>query len=1168
MPVIDHTRKTATEAASLPPPSCKRTRIDRDAARDAALQDAEVLFVHAWGVPQSRRGKNWRAKSNSAQSMEMRGIKRGQWYNHKTGRGGDIFDFVAVHFLGLDTARSGFPAVLREVQRLCGGVLSRTSGEVFRPTDAERDLKRRAQREEAREAAQRTKLIEDIQENIRPLADTPGARYLDARCLAKVPPLNFGGFLPANAVPDLPCSNYASIVTWARDAAGEISGGQRILLKADGTAPTKPNCRKYSFGKKRGSVATLPGSNDSGPLVVAEGPETALAIWSATGFETWSVIDVGGFKGAPIPRDRTVFFAPDRDAPESPARTTFDKAVQHHRETGCDITVVEPPEPAGSKRDFNDTLIRAGAKAVAICFQSTLEKPRDRRGRFTGPSSMPAPGNHRVDNKYIDSALATEQIRKVVRSFLENAQRFVRGTDTAPATVIAASPGAGKSRITYDEIAKLDLDALGGDVVFYVPTLALADDTRRGLQRLGVKASVLRGRSATDPQAGLPMCRRADLADALAEAGGSVGSQMCKACPFSDACPYRAQWSDLPEGPVIRIQTHAALAGPNPDRDRPTALRIVDETFWPSFVGSVSISRHDLCQPNRRDLRNPTESEQSSLDRADTILQSLLDASPTGSLQIPPGLTSEDCLIHARIEEKLARPHIRLGSSDESNIRRMRSTEKARESAATRVRLWQILAEAVTQGLACTERVRIDAVQLRVHWRTSPPQDAPALVLDANATPEIIAQFFRVRHFANPRIKPNAEILQIEGETFSKKALQSETKRREVIALVRDEVVRDRKRPGGPKGVLVVASKEICRLFLEDASGRQASHKDLAPGMQMFGASWIWFGSASVGRNDWRDFGTAVVLGREELPLSELQNLARGLFGDGGDGLDFLSEAKGSNLPELPLLMEMSDGTGRTIMARSHPDRRIRAIQMQYREMGTLQTVERLRLAHAISPKRVILCSKIPIPGLPVTSLLKWRELVPSWLTQAMNEVLCRGCSSLRLSAKGLAADAPETFRSESAAISWLARDGQDQIKHLRAGNEEDMSGAKGYNFGFVKLRIAGQRGKPTPAIILSEGNPETIVRTDFGPGTKIERFDDPPAPEPQDVASPDTPAPAPAEVPLKTRPRERPGATVIARHIPIARTRMSGRISRYSPPVPAQSADELLLARARGPPA
>lgn len=70
------------------------------------------------------------------------------------------------------------------------------------------------------------------------------------------------------------------------------------------------------------------------------------------------------------------------------------------------------------------------------------------------------------------------------------------------------------------------------------------------------------------------------------------------------------------------------------------------------------------------------------------------------------------------------------------------------------------------------------------------------------------------------------------------------------------------------------------------------------------------------------------------------------------------------------------------------------------------------------------------MPGLPVSDLLRWDQLVPSRLEAAIAEANQRS-GVLRLTKTGLAEDAPDTFPTVSAAEEWLRREGKDAIADL-----------------------------------------------------------------------------------------------------------------------------------------
>ena len=192
----------------------------------------------------------------------------------------------------------------------------------------------------------------------------------------------------------------------------------------------------------------------------------------------------------------------------------------------------------------------------------------------------------------------------------------------------------------------------------------------------------------------------------------------------------------------------------------------------------------------------------------------------------------------------------------------------------------------------------------------------------------------------------------------------------------------------------------------------------------LHGACWTWFGGRSRGSNRYRDFSSVVVIGREELPVEALEAHARALFGDApGEALALVEpdEAGRRLLPEAVVPYLMADGSARGARVRLHPDPRVQAVQRQTRELATRQLVERLRLAHAPYPKRVILGSSVPIPDLPVDRLVRWEELCPSRMEAACAEALTTK-GTIRLSAAGLHADAPGTFPTAEAAKCFLKR--------------------------------------------------------------------------------------------------------------------------------------------------
>lgn len=1107
------------------------------AVKSALQERADDLFRQVWGEPVKHGARQWRAKTSSARSMLMTSGKRGMWRDHKAGVDGDVLDFFAVEFCGLSRARDDFPRVIDEAARWCGLSLDKAP-------DLSALLARGAAREaqEAREAAEDARkdaaLLAALRTRSEGLAGSPAAAYLRQRGITALPPS--WSYLPP--VPDLlrlgESRNRAALVAWAIDGNGQVKGGQRILILPDGSkAPDE--VRKPGFAKIGGYPARIPAAIEGDPLIVCEGPETAASIAQATGFEVWAVFGVGQFISAPVPLGRQVILCPDRDAPGSPAAAAFSAACLAHAARGVDLWIADAPEPEGSKRDLNDTLQRAGSDAVAKAVNSPVKfTPRDDRGRFTGAGLVriddpaPLPDFLTVEN-------ARAMIPEAVRAWMDRALAWdAEGEDPAPVTAIAASPGTGKSVGAREALAGMDMSPLAGDVVFYAPSLALADEAAAHAERIGAGWHVTRGRGAVIPGTNRLMCDRAELAEAVAKAGLSVGATLCKRieggqefrCPFYETCAYRQQWHGLGSAPVLRFEASQYLSLPGDGSDRKTALRVIDESIWRQFTGTADLAFDMWTQPRRaRPWKTPAERDAAEGAAVDVTVAAgeVLTALQTGGSPVLDRYTGEDFERFAKAEGGADVIQARPDSDDASLMFEVQAHAEINAGARKRAAVWRVLADCKRRGLSVTDRLRIVRDKptpgsgekrdvLRVAWFTPPPRDVPALLLDADVTPEILQRLYPGADLVRFDLRPNAHVVQLTDKTFSNDSLTRPEVRSEAIELVRAEVYNDRMH--GARGVLALATRKAVRAMFQDAghdfTGKTESEVSaLMMATPLYGARWLWFGPASLGRNDWQDFGTVVVIGREELPIDAVEDYARGFWGDTGEPLQFVQadEAGRVSLPEVLLPVTMADGSGVAIKARAYPDARVRALHLQTRELATRQGFERLRLATAREPKRVVMASKIPVPGLPVDELMTWAELKPSRLQAAVAEAAQRG-GVLRVSASGLASDAPETFPTEKAAARWLEGDGRGAFNTPAPVIRGIISGTGVFNPVRAVVRIEGQRGRATPTLIVLPGDPRAMAEAKLGPLVGFELMDPPvsvKAEKPSEPVQPDTVIPS-----------------------------------------------------------
>jgi hypothetical protein len=124
---------------------------------------------------------------------------------------------------------------------------------------------------------------------------------------------------------------------------------------------------------------------------------------------------------------------------------------------------------------------------------------------------------------------------------------------------------------------------------------------------------------------------------------------------------------------------------------------------------------------------------------------------------------------------------------------------------------------------------------------------------------------------------------------------------------------------------------------------------------------------------------------------------------------------------------------------------------------------------------------------------VRFDELKPSRFERACLAAALGG-GVLRLSAAGMAADAPEVFRTVREAEGWLEREGREAIKYPRAPNVSNITGAGVLNGVRVHLRLKGQRGKATPALVFGSGDPRAVAEVRLG---ELAAFEVVQAPEP-----------------------------------------------------------------------
>ncbi len=201
----------------------------------------------------------------------------------------------------------------------------------------------------------------------------PGRQYLRNRGLqlSDYPAdVHFHPQLPYFNEQHTKIGEYPGLIFLVRDKNSNSIGAQRIYLTADGKKADVPEVKK-SIGPISGGAIYF-GAQD-GSLNIAEGPETALAVYQATGMPTCSTVSASGMSNFEIPEKvKTVTVWADADRSEAGQNAANELAARAYR-AGKTVFLQMPAGliPEGKKsQDWLDVLNADGPESL----QREMEK--------------------------------------------------------------------------------------------------------------------------------------------------------------------------------------------------------------------------------------------------------------------------------------------------------------------------------------------------------------------------------------------------------------------------------------------------------------------------------------------------------------------------------------------------------------------------------------------------------------------------------------------------------------------------------------------------------------------------------------------------------------------------------------------------------------------------
>jgi putative DNA primase/helicase len=900
-----------------------------------------------------------------------------------------------------------------------------------------------------------------------------------------------------------------ALMVSATDDSGAVCAVQRIYLDAGGcnVRDSAGNKIKRSTGALRGTgaVVRLPGPVD-GPLLLAEGPETGLSLWLATGHETR--IAIGGMPNHKPPAGRHVVICRDDDAQQSPADKALSRAIADWRKAGVDLVVATPwPVRRDDRSDFNDVLVRGGIDAV----RAQVDAARFPYGDPPSRLSVEA-GRRQIETQchaFFDTAQTWGDRHTVLRPSAENYDDWqyedepsaapADPTDGPPCRLICVDVGSGKSdaarRHAAAFLAKLRAAGDKRNVVMAVPMHRLSTEQEQQFSAMpeaaGLRARIWYGRNADNPAApGEAMCRNLDLVREVSVVKLDIEKRACAVCPFGPkgdgSCAYLAQKKLRAD---IWFVAHAALFSAKPKAIGEVAALIVDESPIGAALEGVEkqiilpldvLNRHD-SMPS---ITSAWDARRLSFLR--TSVRDLLSEQADGPINrtamMGKNMTAPSASEAAKLEW-LTQIDVEL-KPGLTRAERGAVLQPAQSNAdlGRRVMMWHTIAALLADDgpersgwLALTTSEPDEDGQTKRYVilkgcrQVSKGWVGPTLCLDATGSVDLLRRVWpNVQAVADIRLQaPHLKIWQAAGSSHSlsrlavKSAYTEEERAHRVRNLEKLHATLHRvARAYAPARVLIVVQKAVAEALADLPPLPSNIERDPKTGLLP------WHNSVR-GIDRWGQVRAVVVVGRTLPSSTDASRAAEALTGCAIPFADY---------ERVTIAREMADGTMSSAETRRHPDPLAESWRAQVCEGEVTQIIGRGRGVNrtAVNPLDVLVLTDVVLP-LPV-------QLVPAdHVAPSLDDRMIAAAGIAWRNGAHAALALPEFWPNPRAADKALEREKSTAtsfatfpyIKSSNTGMSQSSGSEGGAGLVKVEYQQAGAGKRPTVAWIYPEAVPD-----------------------------------------------------------------------------------------------